>query len=225
MIRPGFTRSQVADLSSLETHVQALISCLPAQDGETVDLQPLFFNFTIDSATDFLLGQSVSCQGSAPGSAARRFSDAFDYAEAVLDKRGELGKLVWILRNRKFDEACDIVHKFTDEFIHEALQGSTKPGRYNLLAELARVCRDPVQIRNELLNVLLAARDTTAGLLSSVFHLLAQNPDVWRKLAREVESLQGQIPDYKALKDMVYLKNVLQESKSHAYSWKYGCRV
>lgn len=213
MIRPSFTRTQVADLSSLETHVQALISCLPTIDGTTIDIQPLFFNLTIDSATDFLLGQSVGCQGSAPGSAARQFSEAFDYAESVLDRRGELGSFAWLLKDRKFDEACSVVHKFTDEYIREALKGNTKPGRYNLLAELARDCHDPVQIRNELLNVLLAARDTTAGLLSSLFYFLSHNPEVWNKLNKEVEELGGQIPDYKVLKEMRYLKSVLNESK------------
>lgn len=213
LIRPGFTRTQVADLGSLETHVQALISCLPTVDGITVDLQPLFFNLTIDSATDFLLGQSVSVQGSAPGSEARQFSEAFDYAEAVLDRRGELGKLAWLLRDRKFDEACGIVHRFTDKYIRETLKGNTKSGRYNLLAELASACRDPIQLRCELLNVLLAARDTTAGLLSSVLYLLARNPESWEKLSMEVGELGGQIPDYKILKEMRYLKSVLNESK------------
>jgi cytochrome P450 len=213
LIRPGFTRAQVADLSSLETHVQALISCLPTTDGTTVDLQPLFFNLTIDSATDFLLGHSVSCQGSAPGSAAHEFSEAFDYAESVLDKRAVYGPLAFLLRDRRFDEACNIVHRFMDEYIQKALKSNTKPGRYNLLAELASSCRDPVRLRDELLNVLLAARDTTAGLLSSVFYFLAAHPETWDKLSKEVDELGGEVPDYKTLKEMKFLKSVLNESK------------
>nr|UPX44842.1 hypothetical protein FAC5L9_05 [Penicillium camemberti] len=212
LIRPSFTRTQVADLSSLETHVQALLSCIPAQDGAVVDLQPLFFNLTIDSATDFLLGQSVSCQGSAVGSPAWEFSEAFDHAEQVLHKRGELGALAWLIRDAKFEPACKVVHEFTDKYIREALKGDTKAGRYNLLAELAGACDDPIQIRNELLNVLLAARDTTAGLLSSVFYLLARNPDAWNKLSQEVGQLDGKAPDYKFLKEMPYLKSVLNET-------------
>lgn len=58
MIRPSFTRSQVADLDSLETHIENLISAIP-RDGSTVDLQPLFFSLTMDSATDFLFGRST----------------------------------------------------------------------------------------------------------------------------------------------------------------------
>ena len=116
--------------------------------------------------------------------------------------------------DKKFDEACATVHRFTDNYISSALQGHAKPGRYNLLAELAQACQDPLQLRNELLNILLAARDTTASLLSSVFYLLARHPAAWKRLNAEVNRLEGQIPDYAALKEMNYLRSVLQESMS-----------
>jgi cytochrome P450 len=52
------------------------------------------------------------------------------------------------------------------------------------------------------LNVLLGARDTTAGLLTSIFHFLVRHPDVWVALAAEVDQLSGQVPDYDTLKSM-----------------------
>lgn len=79
------------------------------------------------------------------------------------------------MRDRRFDEACRLIHDFINKYIHAALQGGVKTGRYNLLAELAGACKDTVKIREELLNVLLAARDTTTSLLSSVCYLLARN--------------------------------------------------
>ncbi|GAM33535.1 hypothetical protein TCE0_011f00495 [Talaromyces pinophilus] len=211
LIRPCFTRTQIADLEALENHVQALISCLPP-NGTTVDLQPLFYNFTIDSATEFLVGQSVGCQGSGPGSAGWEFSQALDYAEAAIEKRNALGKHAWLLRDPKFHESCKIVHRFTENFINETLKGNSKPGRYNLLDELANSCRDPIRLRNELLNVLVAARDTTASLLGSIFYFLARHPDTWDKLRVEVGELNGRLPDYQTLKDMKYLKSVLNET-------------
>ena len=80
-------------------------------------------------------------------------------------------------------------------------------------AELANQCRDPIRLRNELLNVLVAARDTTASLLGSIFYFLARHPDTWNKLRAEVAELNGRHPDYQTLKDMKYLKAVLNESK------------
>jgi len=225
MLRPAFTRAQVSDLDSLEEHVQRLFACLPKVEGTMVDLQPLFFNLTIDSSTDFLLGKSLGTQGSPHGSEPDQFSEAFDYAESVLQRRTELAGLAGLVHNRRFDEACRLIHNFVDKYIHAALQGDVKAGRYNLLAELARECKDPKKIREELLNVLLAARDTTASLLSSVCYLLARNPQVWARLSEEIAGLDGEIPAYDALKSMRYLKAVLNESMHPASFFCFRCSL
>lgn len=62
MMRPSFAREQVADLNLEETHVQNMMQALPVKsDGWTdeIDIQVLFFRLTIDSATEFLFGESV----------------------------------------------------------------------------------------------------------------------------------------------------------------------
>ena len=59
LVRPNFTRHQVADLDALEKHVKHLIDRVP-HDGSTIDLQELFFSLTMDSATDFLFGKSTN---------------------------------------------------------------------------------------------------------------------------------------------------------------------
>jgi cytochrome P450 len=209
-------------LECVERHVQNLIEKLP-EDGETVDLQRLFFNFTIDNATEFLLGRSINCQ---TDPAMAYFSEAWDHAEGCLSGRVRLGKLVGVVDGVKkdagFEKACDTVHGFVDSYIADTLREGQKSGsgpeavktrRYNLLSELSAVCRDPAQLRSELLNVLLAARDTTAGLLSSILYFVARHPDVWSALAGEVEQLEGQVPDYDRLKSMRVLRSIVDESK------------
>lgn len=59
LVRPNFTRQQVADLDMFEEHVGHLIDSIP-RDGSAVDLQDLFFALTIDSATEFLFGKSTN---------------------------------------------------------------------------------------------------------------------------------------------------------------------
>lgn len=62
MIRPSFSRDQVSDLDLEEEHMQNMMKALPANsDGWTdeVDIQVLFFRLTLDSATQFLFGESV----------------------------------------------------------------------------------------------------------------------------------------------------------------------
>lgn len=59
LVRPQFTRNNVANLNMFEKHVQALIKRLRAGTDEwtaNVELQPLFQNFTLDTGTEFLVG-------------------------------------------------------------------------------------------------------------------------------------------------------------------------
>jgi cytochrome P450 len=59
MLRPCFERSAVADVSLLDKHTTRLLGLLPS-DGREVDLQPLFHEFTMDVATEFLFGRSMN---------------------------------------------------------------------------------------------------------------------------------------------------------------------
>lgn len=109
------------------------------------------------------------------------------------------------------------VHGFADEVIQKAIEevDSGKVSdkhRYVFLYSLLEQTRDPYTLRSELLNILLAGRDTTAGLLTNTWHVLSKRPDIWAKLRAEVEGLGGSRPDYNSIKDMKYLKWVLNES-------------
>lgn len=53
LIRPSFTRNQIADLECQDRHVERLLRKIP-KDGTVVELQNLFYLFTMDSATDFM---------------------------------------------------------------------------------------------------------------------------------------------------------------------------
>jgi cytochrome P450 len=109
------------------------------------------------------------------------------------------------------------MHSFADEIIKEAIEdlqnGKRDPNaRYVFLHELLNQTKDPYALRSELLNILLAGRDTTAGLLSNTWQVLSQRPDLWAKLRAEVEQLNGEKPDYTTIKEMKFLKWTLSES-------------
>ncbi len=215
----------MADLDTFETHIQHFIAKIP-RDGLTIDLQPLFFQLTLDSATEFLFGESVDVLRSPAGSEQQLFGQAFDYAQTELTGRTRLGPFLWLYRNKEFDIACKRVHDFVDKFVFSALEyrrayqageksnDGQEKGKYIFANELALATGDPKQIRAELLNILLAGRDTTAGLLSNTFFVLARRPDVWAKLQSEIALLEGKRPNYEELRNMKYLKFVLNECKS-----------
>jgi cytochrome P450 len=59
LIQPSFTYNQMADLATFQNLIQDLIVLLPCDGTTVVDLQDLFFCYTIDLATDFSFGQLV----------------------------------------------------------------------------------------------------------------------------------------------------------------------
>ncbi|KAL8720027.1 MAG: hypothetical protein Q9225_003043 [Loekoesia sp. 1 TL-2023] len=58
LLRKQFVRTQYQNLDHFREHVDNLLACLP-DPGGVVDLQPLFFKLTLDTATALLLGRSV----------------------------------------------------------------------------------------------------------------------------------------------------------------------
>ena len=92
-------------------------------------------------------------------------------------------------------------------------KGDEEKSQYNFLEGLLDSTSDPYRLRCELLNILQAGRDTTAGLLSHVFYMLARRKDVWDKLEAEVLELNGRAPQYEYLRNMTYLRYVMNEGK------------
>jgi hypothetical protein len=103
MMRPQFAREQVSDLQLEELHVQNMMRALdftkqPNKWTDTVDLQVLFFRLTLDSATEFLFGQSVDSQiALAPGykeTAQTSVVDANSLDFATAFDKGQMGLAV-----------------------------------------------------------------------------------------------------------------------------------
>src|ERR1700743_3533850 len=123
MLRPQFARQQIADLQLEEVHGQDLFKHLVDNGGwtEFIDLVPLFFRLTLDSATEFLFGQSVNSQIAAlPGytEKARKpgeldwtnFAKCFDGGTMALGVRGRLAELYWLYIPKHFNDNCKEVH-------------------------------------------------------------------------------------------------------------------
>ena len=150
-----------------------------------------FFRLTLDSATEFLFGESVDSQlaeaknltateksaDQARDEAA--FSKNFDSAQKHMARQFRLGDKWWLYRSRDYNENNKMINDFVDYYVRLALkQGSQekkaggegrKKEHYVFLEAIAEQTRDPVEIRAQLLNILLAGRDTTSSLLSWLF--------------------------------------------------------
>ena len=221
LLRPCFVRSQVGDVELLEQHFQQLLHHIP-REGSMVDLQPLFFKLTLDTSTHFLFGESTSCLDvNGKNEQSLEFAKAFDRCQDVSDKNLFLIVFEDVLpeflkQGSQFNKDVKTLHSFVDAIISRSLLKSKKSAalskNYVFLDELISQTTDIVKIRSELLNVLLAGRDTTAGFLSNIWFELSCHPGVCARLRHEVDALNGSLPSFTELKDMKYLKAVLNET-------------
>ena len=217
LIRPQFIKDRVSDLAIFEKHVQILIGLIP-KGGREVDISALFFRYTLDAATDFLLGSS---SGSLENPQVK-VAEAFAEAQRVQNIIARAGPVVPLIPKSSFRKALRQINEFVKPFIDRALRLSgqelddkTKSAEgYTFLHALASFTRDRKVLRDQLVAVLFAGRDTTAGTLSFIFHELSKHPDVVATLRREILDRLGpdQPPEYGDLKDMRYLQYVIRET-------------
>lgn len=145
------------------------------EDG-TVDLQPLFFNLTLDVATELLFGKSVYSlrAGIDQAEENREFAESFNIAQEGLAKRFRLAPFHSLYNPPTFRKACQDVHHFLERYIREGgftkrdlSQGEKHQDSTSwFIRQVAEESASETDLRDQLLNVLLAGRDTTACCLS-----------------------------------------------------------
>ena len=224
LIRPNFARDQVADLDNFEEHLNSMIDAMPMDGKTTVDLQELFFKLTIDTATEFLFGESTNVlrgKDSPNSKANLQFAEVWQRSQLEVVNHGRSG--LFYRAPKQYKKDIKIVRDYVGQYVEQGLRYrkefmrdpekvGSKNGRYVFMHELVKALDDPVRIRDEMLNVLLAGRDTTASLLGNMWFTLARRPDIWSKLRKEIdETLRGKRPTFEQLKDMKYLKAVMNE--------------
>jgi cytochrome P450 len=225
LIRPQFIKDRVSDLEVFEEHVQILMNQIDtagkkwdgSQGGE-IDVSDLFFRYTLDAATHFLLGRSVGSLENGD----QEFAIAFGEAQRVQNIITRAGPLNIFVPRKSFYKSIKVINEFVNPYIEETLhftpeelatKTKTEEG-YTFLHALASFTRDRTILRDQLVAVLLAGRDTTASTLSWTFYEMARHPDVFKKLREEIIQTVGleQAPTYSDLKNMKYLQNVMAET-------------
>lgn len=225
LLRPLFLSKRIDNFLEVQESVEALIRCIP--DGEIVDFQPLFFRFTLDTTTYLLFGRSIRSLAD-ENEEAEAFGESFRIAQDYLAHRGRVVPLHWMLNDKTFRGANATVHKWIDGEIKEALAvhrskdisaGKSTKTNYGFLGSLMEETEEPKALRDALLNVLLAGRDTTACLLTWTMRLLVKHENVMAKLREEIKTIVGvgdraKNPSRNDMKKMMYLSYVLKEGIS-----------
>lgn len=169
MLQPQFGRQQYNDLQIFQVHIDCLLDRI-SENSQCVDLQSLFFRLTLDTTTEYLFGRSIDSLGENQGSKGSNFAEDFEIAQNYVVQRFRLLDLYWLIGGERFRNACDSVHRFMDSIIdsrnEEYEEAMGEKDRYVFFDAIAESSKDRKALRAQLLNVLLAGRDTTACLLT-----------------------------------------------------------
>ncbi|EIN04106.1 cytochrome P450 monooxygenase CYP63 [Punctularia strigosozonata HHB-11173 SS5] len=198
--------------------------------GATLDTlsHPLPLPSSTSSPTTASATPLPTTQSDATASAFRTFTAGFESAQRIATTRARLGHYFWPLAELFEDKSLAAqrdIRRWLDPLVERALaercvvEGEEKAGeeeeeRKTFLQHLVDSTEDKTLIRDQLLNVLLASRDTTACLLTFTTYLLALHPDVMVRLRTEVLDRCGssRTPTWDDVRAMKYLRAVLNET-------------
>ncbi|KAJ0801986.1 putative cytochrome P450 [Helianthus annuus] len=213
--------------NKLEKGLLPLLSFVSSHNQET-DLQEIFQKLTFDAICVLVLDHDPECLSmDLPFISCEK---AITDAEEALLWRHILPEKVWMLQKRfglgkekKLSEAC----KIFDEFIYKCLDQKHKQKqeeKFGLLTLLMRgfegqrgTSGDSRKfLKDTLLNLIIAGRDTTSTALSWFFYLLAQNPIAENNIRDEIKKHLGgrkwESLGVKELGELVYLHGCIYET-------------
>ncbi|KAK5106304.1 hypothetical protein LTS08_000422 [Lithohypha guttulata] len=216
ILKRQFMRVQYNDLSTLEPFVESFVSSF-AGAKSVVDIQPACFNFTLSTTTALLFGEPVDDLGVEK---TKDFAYHFDYASEKTALRLRLSDLHFLHISRTFTKSCDAVRAYADYFVGKAMRARTELGekeafaKYPFIIDLYGQVGNAQKVRDQLINVLLAGRDTTACTMSWAIFMLVRHPEKLARLRAEIyEATDGKTNFTRGhLQRMPYLAAVIKET-------------
>ncbi|KAJ3891299.1 cytochrome P450 monooxygenase CYP63 [Lentinula edodes] len=241
--RPFFARERISDFDIFERYTAQTLTIISATSSHSrtpIDVQDLYSRFALDAASEFLFGQNLDTlsatlpvagktkmgpKGSATEDPWGSFASAFEMAQQVITARSRVGyfwPLFELFRDKNAPNA-EVVHRWLDPLVKSALSEKEKMEKAgicspvaekNFLQHLAESTDDPIIIRDQLLSLLLAARDTTACLLTYVTYFMAIYPEITKRLRSEVLEHCGTSGSvtYEQLRNLKYMRAVINET-------------
>lgn len=189
----------------LDVHVTKLIHALP-KNGAKVDLGDWFPRLTADVTTACFFGKTSDSLDNPSWSFGDEFVQAIHDAQAGCEKRWKMGAFAKVVPQGEFYKNVKRVHDFMDQYVETAvaLRNSSSPitednklqqDRHVFLRDLSEVTDDRQVLRDELLTIFFAGVDAAAAVLTNLFFVLANRPDIWQLLRDEATPLNGEKPD------------------------------
>lgn len=206
-----------------------------SRKGIEIDLQDIFQRFTFDTISKLLLDHD-------PKSLSLDFPyvpclKAFSDAEEAILHRHVTPPIFWKLQQllrvgfeKKMSDARRIVDQFIFKCItqksseYKKMTNEYQEKKFLVLTALMREFKDQIGdiedptkfLRDALINLMVAGKDSTSSTLSWFFYILAQKPAIVDKILEEIHThlgfKSGERWQAKDLREMVYLHGAINES-------------
>ncbi|KAJ7580158.1 cytochrome P450 [Mycena floridula] len=235
MTRPFFSKERIRDFEIFDAHALAIVELLKtrAAEGQPVEIQDAVARFTLDAGTEFLFGKNVqSIEAGLPypensgipnppsfkQHPSNAFVEAFATAQELSTRRVRTG-YNWPLLEFWGDKVAPH-RQVTNDFIKPLLDAAfskrskSEEEADTFIDQLVNHTQDVQVIQDELINILVASRDTTAALLTFTIYMLAEHPEMAKRLRQEILAQMGPTrqPTFDDIKAMKYLRAFLNET-------------
>lgn len=168
-------------------------------DGFNIDIQDVFFRLTLDITSIVTFDIDLESVGNEKQ---HEFALAFDELSNLCQKRflDPLFEIKRLLRLSSRERRIRVLKRIVDEFAYKVIASKRREesplgpdllSRFIDHAEKTNESISDSELRDVIMNVLLAGRDTTACALSWTFYELTRHPDVVNKIISEVKSVCG----------------------------------
>lgn len=134
--------------------------------------------------------------------------------------RNAMGIFRFMMSKHESVDQWQIVHQLIEHHVDRALQDinqSREKHHRSLLENLIQQTGDRIEIRNQIIQGMMAAQETTSVLISNTIFLLSRDPNVWERLRAEVPSVSSSPLTPDSVRELKLLHNVLYECKSRLH--------
>jgi cytochrome P450 len=229
LVQPSFHRQRV--VSYAETMVaHASRTAERWRDGEELDVATQMNQLTLTIVGDTLFGTDVESDAI---SVRQALTDVFEVFPLTMSPLAPLLERLPLPIVRRYKRAVATLDRFIYRIIDQRRRNPTDRG--DLLSMLLLASDEEengarltdLQVRDETLTLFLAGHETTSNALTWTWHLLAQHPDVERRLHQEIDAvLDDRRPGAGDAARLPYSRMVLAESmRCYPPAWGIGRRA
>ena len=175
----------------------------------------------VDTSTRFLLGRPVGVFGTEESTKSeidgKTFLKAFNLSIRGCGMRVRFGRLGFLLPKSATVDHWRVVHRLIDTYVDQTLKETKlKPAHgshVSLLESLAHQTDNRLEMRNQVIQGMMAASENVPILLSNTVFLLSRHASIWKQLREEIADIGPEPLTLDAARQVKFLQNILNECK------------